>query len=72
VRTQRVLSISFRGIHVFGGLVLLSFVAIVFKLLHVITWSWWWITMPLWAGLAVLWGLFIVFFLLVLIAEMSR
>lgn len=31
---------------------LLFLVFLVLKLTHVIDWSWWWITAPLWGGLA--------------------
>lgn len=32
----------------FGGVLFLVF--LVLKLCHVIDWSWWWITAPLWGG----------------------
>ena len=38
-----------------GGLGICSVLTIVFvvlKLTKVITWSWWWVTAPLWGGLA--------------------
>ena len=35
----------------FAGL--LGIVFIVLKLCGVITWSWWWVTCPLWIGLAI-------------------
>lgn len=46
-------SISFSG--------LLFIVFLVLKLTNVITWSWWWVTCPLWApaGLCILWILII-------------
>ncbi|MCP4056109.1 MAG: hypothetical protein GY738_02070 [Pseudoalteromonas sp.] len=34
-------------------LVLLGVVFVTLKLLGVITWSWWYVTMPFWVGLAV-------------------
>lgn len=34
----------------FTGLLAILFIAL--KLTHVITWSWWWVLAPLWAGLA--------------------
>ncbi len=34
-------------------LVLLGVVFVTLKLLGVITWSWWYVTMPFWGGLAV-------------------
>lgn len=39
------------GISFFG---LLGIVFITLKLCGVIDWSWWWVTAPLWVGLAVL------------------
>lgn len=40
-----------------GFLGLLAIVFIALKLTHVITWSWWWVTAPLWGGFA-LFGVF--------------
>lgn len=40
-----------------SGITLLGLVFIVFltlKLCNVITWSWWWVTAPLWGGFAML------------------
>lgn len=31
----------------------LGIVFVVLKLAGVITWSWWWVTLPLWGGLAI-------------------
>lgn len=39
------------GIGVFG---LLGVVFVTLKLCGVINWSWWWVTAPFWAGLALL------------------
>jgi len=50
-----------------GGISFLGLLAIVFitlKLCNVITWSWWWVTAPLWGGLA-LWGAITIFCLLI-------
>jgi hypothetical protein len=44
-------SSSSSGIGFFG---LLTIVFIVLKLTGVITWSWWWVTAPLWGGFALL------------------
>ncbi len=38
---------------------LLAIVFIVLKLCDVITWSWWWVTAPLWGGFA-LWLLIVI------------
>ena len=40
-------SSSSGGIGFFG---LLGVAFIVLKLTHVINWSWWWVTVPLWGG----------------------
>lgn len=36
----------------FSGLLFITF--LVLKLTHVIDWSWWWVTVPLWGGLAIM------------------
>ena len=36
-----------------SGLGLLGIVFVVLKLCGVIDWSWWWVTAPFWAGLAI-------------------
>lgn len=35
-----------------SGLGLLGVAFVVLKLCHVIDWSWWWVTLPFWGGLA--------------------
>ena len=47
----------------FSGLLFIAL--LVLKLTHVIDWSWWWITAPLWGGV-VLFILFIVIWLLII------
>lgn len=42
----------------FPGVLFVVF--LVLKLIHVIDWSWWWITAPLWAGLALFAVMFVV------------
>lgn len=49
------------GVGFFG---LLFLVFLVLKLTHVIDWSWWWITAPLWGGFA-LGALFIIIWLII-------
>lgn len=43
---------------------LLFLVFLILKLTHTITWSWWWVTAPLWGGLAlslaILGGMFVI------------
>lgn len=42
----------------FAGALFLVF--LVLKLTHVIDWSWWWITAPLWGGLALFVGILLI------------
>lgn len=42
---------------------LLFLVFLVLKLIHVITWSWWWVTAPLWGPLALFFSVFLFFLL---------
>lgn len=39
---------------------LLFIVFLVLKLTGVITWSWWWVTAPLWGGLAIILAFFLI------------
>ena len=56
---------NFEGV---GFCNLLFIVFLVLKLTNYITWSWWWVTAPLWGGLAIylvlliIWMLSIAFF----------
>jgi hypothetical protein len=46
-----------------GGLGFFGLLAIVFitlKLTHIIDWSWWWVTAPLWGPVAALLGISII------------
>ncbi len=39
-----------------GGIGVLGLLGVVFvglKLMHVISWSWWWVTAPFWGGFAI-------------------
>lgn len=54
-----------------GGVGLCSLLFITFlvlKLTHVIDWSWWWITAPLWAPVILV---FVIFFIVVGIAALA-
>lgn len=42
----------------FTGLLFITF--LVLKLTHVIDWSWWWVTAPLWGGIALVAAFFII------------
>lgn len=44
----------------FGFHHVLALVFITLKLCHVIDWSWWWVTLPLWVWFPVLGGLFLI------------
>lgn len=46
---------------------LLFIVFLVLKLTHVIDWSWWWVTAPLWGGIALALVLFLIFTLVAFI-----
>lgn len=48
------------------GLTTLFIVFLVLKLTHVIDWSWWWVTCPLWIGFAII-AVCIVFALVILL-----
>lgn len=39
---------------------LLFLTFMVLKLTNVIAWSWWWVTAPLWGGIALVLGIFII------------
>jgi len=54
-------TITYSGIS-FSGLLFVVF--LVLKLTHVIDWSWWWVTAPLWGGFAILAALFVIFTLI--------
>lgn len=42
-----------------GVLGLLGIVFVVLKLTKVISWSWWWVTLPFWGGLALVLSIFL-------------
>lgn len=65
-------SSSSSGIGVLG---LLGVAFVVLKLTHVIDWSWWWVTLPFWGGLAlvvVILGFILIGFVLKQSWRMSR
>lgn len=47
----------------FCGLLAIAF--IVLKLTHVIDWSWWWVTVPLWGGFAI-WLIVVILLIIIL------
>lgn len=55
-----------------GGIGFLGLLAIVFitlKLTNYITWSWWWVLVPLWGGFALVLVFLLVVFILYLILD---
>ena len=42
---------------------LLGIAFVILKLLHKITWSWWWVTAPFWGAAAFAVGVFVIFLL---------
>ena len=57
------------GIGFFG---LLAIVFITLKLTHVIDWSWWWVTAPLWGPVAALLCFVFVVFIVAFIASFRK
>ena len=58
-----------------GGIGFLGLLAIVFitlKLTDVIDWSWWYVTMPLWGGLALVVGCFAVYLFFLMLAGIYK
>jgi hypothetical protein len=60
-------SASAGGVGFFG---LLFIALLVLKLTHVINWSWWWITAPLWGGIALGVGIVVIWLLFVCVAAL--
>ena len=55
-----------------GPMFLLFFLFLYLKLIGTIAWSWWFITMPLWGGFAIVLAiLIIIFFAIVLIGAIA-
>lgn len=51
---------------------LLFTVFLVLKLTGVIAWSWWWVTAPLWAGLAIALAVMVVLFFVAALAAARK
>lgn len=49
---------------------LLFLVFLILKLTHTISWSWWWITIPLWGGAALVAGILVIVGIVALIAAL--
>lgn len=54
----------------FTGLLFITF--LVLKLTNVINWSWWWVTAPLWGGVALVAAFFIILALTIVISAGVR
>ena len=56
-----------------GNLVTLTFIVfLVLKLTGVITWSWWWITAPIWAGFVLVGGILLLILLVGLMVFLTE
>ena len=51
---------------------LLFLVFLVLKLTKVISWSWWWVTAPLWIPLCIVVAILIVYMILIIIKSLSK
>jgi len=51
-----------------GGVLFIVF--LILKLCNVIDWSWWWVTCPLWIGLAIFIAILVVVGLVALVAKL--
>jgi hypothetical protein len=51
----------------FAGALFLIF--LVLKLTGLITWSWWWVTAPLWGGFAIFFGIIIIVGIIALLLD---
>lgn len=50
----------------------LGLIFITLKLCGTITWSWWWVTAPLWGGFALLGALVLIGFVIAAIAHLAK
>jgi hypothetical protein len=62
-------SSSSGGIGFFG---LLGVAFIVLKLTHVINWSWWWVTLPLWGGAAFVLAVLLIIALIAFLVAVAK
>jgi phosphoglycerol transferase MdoB-like AlkP superfamily enzyme len=61
------------SINIGGGLGNMLFITfLVLKLTKVIDWSWWWVTSPLWIGLAIVLGIVLIVLVAFLAVEIVR
>lgn len=55
-----------------GTIGLLGVIFVTLKLCNVIDWSWWWVTLPFWGGVALIIGLFFIVLLIKFLTIMLR
>lgn len=55
----------------FPILAIMFLIFMTLKLCSVIDWSWWWVTAPLWGGLAVIGGFLLVTLVIAILSEMK-
>lgn len=54
----------------FGGMLFIVF--LILKLTHTINWSWWWVTAPLWGGLALVIAILLILVIVMGIAAIGE
>lgn len=64
MKTENVVTTASAGGTGIGTVLFLIF--LVFKLTGVITWSWWWVTVPLWGPIVLFLLILIIFFMVLL------
>jgi hypothetical protein len=62
-------SSSSSGIGVLG---LLGVAFVVLKLIGVIDWSWWWVTLPFWGGFALIIAILVIIFLVEITKDLMK
>jgi hypothetical protein len=61
-------NISRNGSFIFFGFLFIVF--LILKLTNVIVWSWWWVTSPLWFGIAIILACYIILCLTIIISSL--
>jgi hypothetical protein len=54
----------------FGGLLFIVF--LILKITGYITWSWWWVTAPLWGAIAIVGGIVMIGIVVIIIRELIK
>lgn len=60
---------SSSGLGVFS---VLGIIFVVLKLVGVIDWSWWWVTLPFWGGLALILSVVIIYMLVLGVIQLAH